>query len=266
MNPLDILRQAGLSTSHPVSLLNDGVGGKVFRVGRYAIKLMENPPLGFFPTEARGLYALSQAGFRTPEIIWASEDGLILEHLEPTEPDWERFARDLAKLHRLRAPTYGWDAQVFLGSFELPTGTSENWTKYFFTQKIEPFLEKTQTLLAERRQTIEGLFKQELPTEGPSVIHGDLWRGNLMFSDGPVLIDPSSWWGERAVDLAQMELFGGFPPIFWRIYRTLYPVPPQVEAAIPKYQLLYALAHVYFFKDKELPFLDQVISRCIQNP
>jgi phosphatidylserine decarboxylase len=63
------------------------------------------------------------------------------------------------------------------------------------------------------------------------------------------------WWGERAVDLAMMTLFGGFPAGFWKLYRVLYPIPPEIERALPRYQVYYLLVHVYFFGSSYLPLL-----------
>jgi GNAT superfamily N-acetyltransferase len=44
-----------------------------------------------------------------------------------------------------------------------------------------------------------------------------------------------------------MRLFGGFPRVFWQVYREAYPIPEEVERALPRYQVYYLLAHVHFF-------------------
>lgn len=42
----------------------------------------------------------------------------------------------------------------------------------------------------------------------PSLLHGDLWSGNYMFStDGtPILIDPDVFYGDRELDLAMTTI------------------------------------------------------------
>ena len=96
--------------------------------------------------------------------------------------------------------------------------------------------------------------------EGPSIIHGDLWSGNvLMTEQGAALIDPSVWVGERAVDLAMMRLFGGFATPCWDSYRETLPIPSEIEEAIPFYQLYYVLVHVYFFGESYLPSVDNIL-------
>ena len=108
---------------------------------------------------------------------------------------------------------------------------------------------------------LEALYRRPLPAEGPAPLHGDLWHGNVYFArEGPALLDPSFFVGERGVDLAMMRLFGGFPRRFWEVYGELYPVPEEVERALPRYQVYYLLAHVHFFGQGYLGALWRAIS------
>lgn len=263
-SPQDLLRRAGLP-DYPLAALSGGMIGQVVRAGPYVVKTHPHPPRGLFQAEARGLYALMQAGIRVPQVYWASPEGLVLEYLEPGEPDWESLARMICALHRTSAPTYGWDDPVFLGSFELPTGTGEDWTNFWAEHRMRPWLEVTWTKLGRLGPRIEKILSSPLPSEGPTLLHGDLWHGNVYFAQsGPALLDPSVWWGERAVDLAMMELFGGFPGEFWRCYRELYPIPPEIRRAIPAYQLYYLLAHVHFFGAGYLGAVERVLEQVEQ--
>ena len=93
------------------------------------------------------------------------------------------------------------------------------------------------------------------------MIHGDLWSGNVVHAlDGPTLIDPSAWRGERAVDLAMMSLFGGFQGAMER-YEQLHPIPKEVHEAIPFYQLYYLLVHVHFFGSSYVSSVRGVLNR-----
>ena len=76
----------------------------------------------------------------------------------------------------------------------------------------------------------------------PSLVHGDLWSGNAAITvDGePVILDPATYWGDREVDLAMTELFGGFPAAFYRGYNDVFPL----DAGYQKRKTLYNLYHI----------------------
>ncbi|MCS7058751.1 MAG: fructosamine kinase family protein [Meiothermus sp.] len=258
MHPAEILRRAQLP-QHPAQPLPGGDTGQVWRAGPYVVKTHPDPPAGLFPTEARGLQALQGAGVRTPRVFWVGEEGLVLEYLPQGRPCWPALAEMLARLHRHKAPTYGSPAPVYLGRFALPEGTSDSWARFWVDKRIKPLLEATWKKLGNLAARVEAALEAPLPQEGPVLIHGDLWHGNVLHArGGPVLLDPSAWWGERGVDLAMMRLFGGFPQEFWRHYQAHYPIPPEVEAALPRYQLYYLLLHLHFFGPSYLPAIARI--------
>jgi len=224
------------------------------------VKTCPNPPAGLFLAEARGLQALRGAEVRTPEVLWAGEEGLVLAYLPPGKPDWPALAEMLARLHRHKAPTYGSPVPAYLGRFALPGGTSDDWARFWAEKRMQPLLEATWGRLEGLEPRVEASLKTPLPQEGPVLIHGDLWHGNVLHAEeGPALLDPSAWWGERGVDLAMMRLFGGFPREFWEHYQAHYPIPPEVEAALPRYQLYYLLLHLHLFGSGYLPAIARTL-------
>ncbi|GAA6744263.1 fructosamine kinase family protein [Thermus antranikianii] len=260
MDPRKLLERAGLEAKGVPQPLYGGDISRVYRLGAYVVKLSPSPPLGLFPAEARGLRALAERGVRVPRVFFAAEEGLILEYLPEGPPDWEGLARMLAGLHRQREALYRAEAG-FLGTFPLPGGEGREWTEFFFSRCIEPLLQATWDRLEGLGPKVEALFQRPLPAEGPAPLHGDLWHGNVRFTpEGPALLDPSFFVGERGVDLAMMRLFGGFPKVFWQAYQALYPIPEEVEEALPRYQVYYLLAHVHFFGKGYLGSLWKAIS------
>ncbi|MGQ9511159.1 MAG: fructosamine kinase family protein [Thermaceae bacterium] len=261
MKPEELLSRAGLP-AYPLVPLTGGDVAQVFRAGPYVLKLRPNPPKGFFPSEAEGLKALAQKGVRVPRVMYVEEGGLVLEYLPPGRPDWEGLARMLARLHGQREARYG-GGRVFLGPFPLPEGMGEDWTAFFYERRIQPLLEAVHTELGPLASRVEQAFGKNLPTEGPVLLHGDLWHGNVYFAqEGPALLDPSAWVGERGVDLAMMHLFGGFPKTFWQVYEALLPIPTEVRRALPCYQIYYLLVHVLLFGRSYLAPLERVLGEC----
>jgi len=76
----------------------------------------------------------------------------------------------------------------------------------------------------------------------PSLLHGDLWGGNLAFdSDGhPVIFDPAVYYGDREADVAMTELFGGFGWDFYAAYNEAW----ELDSGYPTRKVLYNLYHI----------------------
>ena len=264
MHPRELLTRAGLAATMTPARLSGGDMGDVWQVGDLVVKTHLAPPPGLYMSEAQGLTALAHAGARTPTVHYADNDGLVISYLEPGRDDFGALGQQVAHLHRQSFENYGWAGPTFIGRFALPVSTqSPDWYRFWREQRIEPLLKVCEARLGDFNTRCFALLDTyRPPTEGPALLHGDLWSGNvLMTSAGPALIDPSVWYGERAVDLAMMKLFGGFPARFWASYEALYPIPGTVRDAIPFYQLYYLLVHVHFFGRSYLGGVDQVLRR-----
>jgi fructosamine-3-kinase len=79
----------------------------------------------------------------------------------------------------------------------------------------------------------------------PSLVHGDLWAGNIV--DGSFLIDPAVSYSDREVELAFMAAFGGIPDSMWNGYLDAWPLPEGWERRRPALQLHHLLVHVRLF-------------------
>lgn len=229
-------------------------------------------PGALLAAEAEGLRELAAAGaVRVPEVLGLSGDTsargsgrpwLLLEWLEPGAPSsdaWQRLGREIAALHRSRSARFGAAGDNFIGSLPQDNRPTADWPEFWRDRRLEPQLVRAEQhgLLGDddrRRfdELYDGLDDLLGPAadEGASLLHGDLWNGNvLVLDDGiPAVVDPSVYSGHREVDLAMAELFGGFEQGFHHAYRESWPLAPgyaPVRRAV--YQLYYLLVHVNLF-------------------
>jgi protein-ribulosamine 3-kinase len=88
-----------------------------------------------------------------------------------------------------------------------------------------------------------------LPASSPaSLIHGDLWSGNVLRSSrGPALIDPACTHADREMEFGITTLFGGLPPRAWAAYEEALPLPPGWRDRNPLYQVYHLLNHALLF-------------------
>jgi fructosamine-3-kinase len=220
-------------------------------------------PSDFFHQEARSLRALRGTGvIRVPEVVAASDSWLLLEWLEPgrgTGNSWAKLGRDLAALHGVAAEMFGWECDNYIGSLPQENQQRADWPVFWRDARIVPQLERA--LAAGHLSSAEGKrFDSFLDSvadvlavgneEGAALLHGDLWNGNvhMMVSGEAALVDPSTYYGHREVDLAMAELFGGFGQAFFEAYDEALPLLAGYrEQRRSAYQLYYLLVHVNLF-------------------
>lgn len=225
-------------------------------------------PAGIYAAEARGLAALAAAdAVRVPGVVAHGDVGgvgwLLLEWLEPgrsTERGWRSFGASLARLHHTRADHFGEGQDNWIGSLPQVNGWSDSWGTFWRDRRLAPQVERaleSGRLNADDGRAFDVLFSTlERRLDGPaaadgaSLLHGDLWSGNVhtLKSGDAALIDPSMYYGHREVDLAMADLFGGFDPAFRRAYEESWPLEPGYrEERRAIYQLYYLLVHVNLF-------------------
>jgi protein-ribulosamine 3-kinase len=221
-------------------------------------------PRELFIEEARSLRAIAETQtVRVPNVIEQDETTefawLVLEWLEPgppSAPSQAILGEQLAAMHRNSADEFGWPSDNFIGSLPQSNRKHERWFEFWRDERLLPQIDRaSQRLIAADRKRLERVIEQcaellgPIESEGPSLLHGDLWGGNLhTLTDGtPALIDPSSYYGHREVDLAMSRLFGGFSQEFYRSYQQAWPCNEGLEQRLLVYQLYYLLVHVNLF-------------------
>nr|WP_242521772.1 fructosamine kinase family protein [Motiliproteus sp. SC1-56] len=211
-----------------------------------------------FPAEAAGLRALAETGtVSAAHVLWASSDTLVQPYYPtqaPTPAYWARFGRQLAALHLRPAPGFGFEQDTYCGASPQPNPRYRDGHRFFAEQRLlfQGRRAHDRGLLNSREMSsLEKLaadLENRIPTQPPSLIHGDLWAGNhLCYRDRPVLIDPAAHWGWAEVELAMTRLFGGFPQRFYDAYIELNPLQPAWQERLALYNLYHLLNHLNLF-------------------
>ncbi len=228
------------------------------------VKLNRADRLGMFTAEAAALDALAAiaSGLHIPRPIAQGVSGdrsfLALDWLDlgAGSPDsWYQLGVGLATLHRQSASprSFGWERDNWIGTTPQPNPWTDTWAEFWQRHRIG-----YQLKLARRNgadfpngdrllAAIPSLLAGHEPQ--PSLCHGDLWGGNAgIGQDGrPSIFDPASYYGDREVDLAMTELFGGFPRAFYDGYRATWPLERGYEQRRELYNLYHLLNHFNLF-------------------
>jgi protein-ribulosamine 3-kinase len=240
-------------------------GGKLkTTIGSFFVKWNDDKKFpGMFEAEGKGLQLLyRQNAMRIPKVIGhGKNDGhqfLLLEFIEQKSRSknfWEQLGQRLASLHQCSSDLFGLDHSNYIGSLRQYNHTNSNWINFFIEQRLEVQVNlainngAAPASWAKKFETLYVRLPSLIASEKPSLIHGDLWSGNLITDDKgePCLIDPAIYFGNREADLAMTRLFGGFSGEFYSAYEEAFPLPPGAERRVDLYNLYPLLVHVNLF-------------------
>ncbi|KAM8946959.1 ketosamine-3-kinase-like isoform 2-T2 [Pelodytes ibericus] len=146
---------------------------------------------------------------------------------------------------------FGFHTVTCCGYIPLVNEWQDDWISFYSRQRIQSQIDMIEKSSGDR-EAIE-LWSQlqlkipELFTDievVPSLLHGDLWGGNVAEVDsGPVIFDPASFYGHSDFEMAIAGMFGGFGGSFYSAYHAKIPKSPEFDRRLKLYQLFHYLNH-----------------------
>ena len=234
--------------------------------GLFFLKWNDSVPSDLFLKEAAGLREMRSAENNyliIPEVIWSREADqfpglLLMEYLAPainTMGFDERLGRGIAQLHRKTSTNFGFHHSNYCGKTIQDNTWTDNWPEFFARRRILALVLqiKINRGMSADDQKIYERLAERIPQyvshqTVPSLIHGDLWSGNYLFTaKGPALIDPACYYADREMELGMMKLFGGFSMRVWSAYQEEFPLPEGWNERVRLYQLYHLLNHYLLF-------------------
>ena len=209
-------------------------------------------------------------------VAWGASEGfgwLVTSFLELGDCQGHsqfELGRQLASLHQIRKPYFGWKRDNTIGSTVQPNGPSKDWVSFWRENRLECQLRlarengqafKDADLLLDRLdQLFEGYQSQ------PALLHGDLWNGNTaaLPNGVPVIFDPASYYGDPEAEFGIVDMFGGFSPNFFNGYQSVRPNHAGFNHRLPLYRLYHELNHFNIFGSLYLSACQSSIQQLIK--
>ena len=279
MPPTELIAAAAGKQVRRLHPLSGGCISEVLAVeftdgSRAVAKLAESEST--FLTEAWMLdYLKRESSLPVPAVLHASETLLLLEYLDSGGALDARAqthaAGLLAALHEITAPRFGLERDTVIGSLHQPNPETESWLDFFRDQRLiymaraalderaiaAPLMGRIEKLAARLSEFLEEPAK-------PSLIHGDMWGGNVLAKNGRItgFVDPAIYYADPEIELAFSTLFSTFGEPFFSRYAELRGLAEGFfETRRDIYNLYPLLVHVRLFGGGYVSSVEQTLHR-----
>ncbi len=242
--------------------LDGGMIGTVHRVdlveGRTVVAKTGETPLS---VEARMLQYLDDRGLPVPDVLHASDDLLVLSHVEGESritPAVERDAAEtLAALHDNSADGFGFPFDTLTGTVTQPNPWTDQWHRFYAENRLRHVRElclESGVLSKTHDRRLTGVLDrlEEVLVEpaAPALLHGDVWKTNLL-TDGKQVVaflDPACYYGHPEIELAYVDWTDTFDDPFFERYDALAGIEDGFfETRRFAYRLYPLLVHLLLF-------------------
>lgn len=220
-------------------------------------------------------YLREHSQLPVPQVIHSDPDLLLVTYIDNRgrlNPKAEAdAAQHITRLHTITADRFGLPFDTLIGPLHQPNGQTERWIPFFREQRLR-YMADVAYQSGHLPQQLRGQIDHLLPKLDdlllepvqPSLLHGDLWAGNILVNDERIagFVDPALYYGHAEIELAFSTLFGTFGPHFFEAYQTLRPIEPGFfEVRRDLYNLYPLLVHVALFGSAYLPPIQATLQR-----
>lgn len=221
------------------------------------------------------VYLKKHSALPVPDVINATDDLLLMTYIEAGGPLNEgaqtHAAELLAALHSITHDQFGFSWDTLIGGLPQPNPSSDDWIEFFRDRRL---LFMAGQGLAAGRLPLSSMGRLEkfaadldrwiTPPAKASLIHGDMWGGNVLCRDGRItgFVDPAIYHADPEIELAFSTLFSTFGPPFFDRYSEIRPLKPGFfEERRDIYNLYPLLVHVRLFGGSYVNSVDGVLKR-----
>ena len=275
----DLIGQATGQAAVHTRPLGGGCVGEVFRVvlenGDVIVAKTGGPGSGL-AVEGRMLrYLAEMSALPVPDVIHADDRLLLITYIPASggldAASQTHAAELLAALHNVEAENFGLDFDTLIGGLRQPNTWQASWPDFFRDHRLLHMGRvamdggRLPGRLFGRLEALAGRLDKWLDgNEKPSLLHGDMWTGNVLCDGGRIagFIDPAIYYGEAEIELAFSTLFATFGDPFFRRYNELRPIRPGFfEERRDLYNLYPLLVHVRLFGGSYVRSVEGTLTR-----
>ena len=222
----------------------------------------------------------SSSTLPVPKVLFQTKNLLVISYIPNKGKSDTKLAvasaadhiSALHKAHSKKSPKYyGFEVDTYIGPLPQINTPSANWCHFFTEHRLLAMAQSCMNVsrfdatFMSRIEALADKLPHLLPaTPDSSLLHGDLWDGNMLFDGDHAVgfIDPAISYGHREMDLAFIDLMGNLGPTFIDAYHEQYPLEAGYnEERKAIYQLWPLLVHVRLFGGGYLNSVDAILGQ-----
>lgn len=199
-------------------------------------------------------YLARKSTLPVPKVHWYDTHIILMDFIENSgmitrEVQYDA-ATHLAALHETQSDFFGLERDTDIGLLPQKNAYDLNWVNFYRDQRLLPMARLAldakgiEADILPRIETLAAKLSSYIPSRPQvSLIHGDLWGGNVLIGKGRIsaFIDPAIYYADSEMDLAFIRLFHTFGDDFFDQYSALRSISPEFETSTRYIYSLYPL-------------------------
>jgi len=195
-----------------------------------------------------------------PKVLYIKKNIIVMEFIENNNVknnlSEKNFLKKIIEIHKIKNKFYGFKFDTPIGGLRQPSKFSSSWVEFYEKNRLGMIYELINLNSPMPRKINLGIenilknLKNLIPANPkPSLIHGDLWEGNILYDNGKLvgLIDPSSYFAHNEMEISYLKWFNYISNEFYEEYSNIIKINKDFYKYSEVYELYYALLNVHLW-------------------